>query len=109
MGNVPEIKDDNFKDEILSNKLPAIVDFWAEWCVPCKIVAPVVDEVAKEMAGKVKFGKINVDENTEVATDLAVMNIPTLIFFKNGKEIDRVVGVVTKRDLVKRIKESFGV
>ena len=76
--------------------------------MPCKIVSPIIDDVAKEFSGKVKIGKINVDENTELATDLTVMNIPTLVFFKGGKEVERLVGVISKKELLKKIEEIFG-
>lgn len=107
MANVIEITDSTFKSEIRKSDLPAIVDFWAEWCMPCKVMSPVIDEIAKEFEGKIKIGKINVDENTQTATDLTVMNIPTLVFFKSGEEAGRVTGVVQKKDLLKKITELF--
>ena len=107
MGNVIELTDANFENEIIKSNTPAIVDFWAEWCVPCKMMEPVVHEIAKELDGKVKIGKINVDENTKTATDLTVMNIPALLFFKDGHEAGRAVGVVSKKDLLNKIKELF--
>ena len=107
MGNMVEVTDGTFEKEIVKSDTPAIVDFWAEWCVPCKMMEPVVHEVAKELDGKVKIGKINVDENTKTATNLTVMNIPALVFFKDGREAGRLVGVVSKKDLLKKIKELF--
>lgn len=107
MKHAIELTEKNFEEEIIKSKTPAVVDFWAEWCMPCKMISPVIDEVAKEFSGKVKIGKINVDENTELATDLTVMNIPTLVFFKGGREVERAVGAISKRDLLKKIEEIF--
>ncbi len=108
MKHAIELTEKNFEEEVIKSKIPAIVDFWAEWCMPCKMISAVIDELAKEFSGKVKICKLNVDENTGLATDLTVMNIPTLIFFKDGKEAGRVVGVASKRDLVRRIEEILG-
>jgi thioredoxin 1 len=99
--------DANFKKEVLESALPALVDFWASWCGPCKMVAPVIDELAKEYAGKVKIGKIDVDANPKVATDYGIMSIPTIIFFKNGKVLSQVVGAVSKPDLKRSIEECL--
>ncbi len=107
MEHVIEITDTNFEEEIVQSKLPVIVDFGAEWCMPCKMMSPLVDEIAKELEGEVKVSKVNVDENTKAAVDLSVMNIPTLVFFKDGKEVGRVVGVVSKKELLKKVKELF--
>ena len=109
MVNVMEITDATFESEIVKSDIPAILDFWAEWCVPCKMISPLVDEISKEFEGKIKIGKINVDENIEIATNLGVMNIPTLLFFKDGKEAGRVVGVVSKKELIKKIDEILNV
>ena len=107
MANVIEVTDDTFEKEVIESGIPVILDFGAEWCMPCKIIEPLIDEIAKEFEGKVKIGKINVDENTGIATDLTVMNIPTLVFFKGGRETGRVIGVVSKRDLLNKIEELF--
>lgn len=107
MANVVEITDDTFESEIIKSDIPAIVDFWADWCMPCKTMAPVIDEIAKEFSGKIKIAKINVDENHKMATDLTVMNIPTLIFFKGGQQLNRISGVLSKKDLLKKIEEIF--
>ncbi len=103
-----EITKDNFNKEVVKAKLPVIIDFWAEWCMPCKTISPTVNEVAEEFRGKITVGKINVDENTELAADLMVMNIPTLVFFKDGVEIERAVGILSKKELLKKIYEAFG-
>ena len=109
MANVIQVTDSTFEKEVVRSETPAIVDFWAEWCMPCKALAPVVDELAKELDGKIKFSKIDIDDNTRTATRLEVMSIPTLVFFKGGKEEGRVSGVVSKKDLLKKISELFNV
>ena len=82
-----------------------MVDLWAEWCMPCKMLSPVVDEIAKDYKDKINVAKLNVDDHPELATQLSVMNIPTLIFFKAGKEEDRIVGVKSKEDIEAKIQE----
>ncbi len=102
------INTDNFKAKVLDSKKPMIVDLWAEWCMPCKMIAPTLDEIARDHKGSIGVGKINVDEDPELATELSVMNIPTLIFFKDGKEAGRLVGINTKEYIERKIKEFFG-
>lgn len=97
----------NFKKEVLESDLPVLVDFWATWCGPCKMIAPLIDELAKEYAGKMKVGKIDVDSNSKVATEYGVMSIPTVMFFKDGKVRDQSVGGVSKVDLKRKIEENF--
>lgn len=89
----------NFKPEVLENSSPTLVDFWAPWCSPCRMIAPIVDEIAVELDGKIKVGKVNVDENREVAHEYGVMSIPTLIIFKGGSAVDRIVGFKSKNEL----------
>lgn len=89
--------DDNFKKDAISGDLPVMVDFWAPWCGPCQMAGPVIDELAVEMKGKVKIGKLNVDDNQKIAGEHGVMSIPTVILFKDGKEIDRKVGFAGKK------------
>lgn len=99
--------DANFKKEVLESDLPVMVDYWAPWCGPCKMVAPIVDELAKEYQGKVKVGKLNVDDSPKVATQFGIMSIPTIMFFKDGKVMDQVVGALNKAALKKRIEENL--
>ncbi|MFZ5641937.1 MAG: thioredoxin [Bacillota bacterium] len=93
------LSNENFKQEVLEAGVPVLVDFWAPWCSPCRMIAPVVDEIAGEYDGKAKVGKVNVDDNRQVAVEYGVMSIPTLIVFKDGKAVDRVVGFKSKGDL----------
>ncbi len=99
--------DANFKREVLESEQPVLVDFWASWCGPCKMIAPHVDEAAREYAGKMKIGKIDVDANPRIATEYGIMSIPTIIFFKNGKVLNQIVGAVSKVDLRRNIEENL--
>lgn len=96
-----KINSENFEQEVLNSEKPVLVDFFADWCGPCKMMAPIVEELATELDGKVKVGKINVDENSDIAVEYNVMSIPTLIVFKNGKEEKRLVGVRDKEELLR--------
>jgi thioredoxin 1 len=98
------LSDDTFMDAVRKNPL-IVVDCWAPWCGPCKMVAPVIEELAKEYAGKVVFGKLNVDENPRVATDFAIMAIPTMFIFKNGEPVDVIQGALPKPYLEAKVKE----
>ena len=98
-----EITKENFEKEVLNSKTPVLIDFWAPWCMPCKIMAPAVDKLAEELKDKVKVSKANVDENPDIATDLSVMNIPTLLLFKDGREVSRMVGVNSKEAIEAKI------
>jgi thioredoxin 1 len=106
-GNVLELRDDNFEEAVLKSDKPVIVDFWAAWCMPCKMLAPVVEELANEYKDKYKIAKLNIDDAMDIATKLSVMNIPTLIFFNNGQEVSRMVGAASKRDILKKAEEAF--
>ena len=92
-----EVNEANFKQEVLDSPIPVLVDFWAEWCVPCKMVEPLVEEIEKEKAGKLKVVRINVDDNQNIAIQYGIMSIPTLMIFSNGKLVDQIVGAVPKR------------
>jgi thioredoxin 1 len=102
-----EVNDKNFSLEVLQSNLPVLVDFWATWCGPCKSIAPIIDELAKEYAGKVKVAKLNVDENPATPSQYGVRGIPTLILFKGGKILEQVVGAVPKTRLVSIIEKAL--
>jgi len=103
MGNILEVTDANFDTEIVNAETPSMVDFWAEWCGPCKKVGPVVEELAAEYKGKIKIVKMDVDSNRQTPAKYGIRNIPTLIFFKDGKILDQVVGAVPKAQLKSKI------
>jgi len=107
-----EFTDANFDQEVLKSDLPVLVDFWAVWCGPCKMIAPVVKELAKEYDGKVKIGKVDVDNNQNVSIKYGIRSIPTLLIFKDGKIVEQIVGAVPKAQIVQKleakIKETVG-
>ncbi|MEI6082792.1 MAG: thioredoxin [Verrucomicrobiota bacterium] len=106
--NIVTISGSNFDQEVVKSTVPVLVDFWAEWCGPCKAIAPVLDEIADEKVGKVKIAKINVDENQDLATKFNVRAIPTLLIFKGGVVKEQLVGMVGKKDLEKKLAAHIG-
>ncbi|MDB6109502.1 MAG: thioredoxin [Pedosphaera sp.] len=97
------VADDNFAAEVLNSELPVLVDFWAEWCGPCRMIGPVVESLAEQYAGKVKVVKLNVDENQKVCADFSIRSIPTLLVFKQGVVVERVVGAVSRTVLMEKL------
>ena len=97
------ITENNFEEEVLKSEIPVLVDFYADWCGPCKMMAPIVKELADKFAGKCKVGKCNIDENLKVAQNYRVMSIPTFIVYKNGKDVDTAIGAISKNDLESKI------
>jgi thioredoxin 1 len=106
-GNVSEVTDNNFQAEVLESDVPVLVDFWAPWCGPCRMVAPVVEEIATEKAGQLKVAKLNTDESQQTAIQYNVLSIPTLIVFKNGQEVKRVTGAYPKKKLEAEIEPAL--
>jgi len=98
-----KLTDQNFNEEVLKSEIPVVVDFWAEWCMPCRMVGPIIEELAKEYEGKVKVGKMNVDENSQVPGNFGIMSIPSILIFKNGQPIKTIVGAQPKENFKKEI------
>ncbi len=102
-----EFTDDNFSNEVLESDLPVIVDFWAEWCGPCKMLGPIVEALAGEFEGTIRMGKLNVDNNPQMAAKYGIVGIPTLLFFNKGKVVDQHTGLLSKEALKKKISAVF--
>lgn len=105
--NIIVLEEKNFEQEVVKESLPVLVDFWAAWCVPCKMVAPTIEELTGEYAGRVKFGKVNVDENRDLSSRYGVRGIPSLLLFKGGKVVDQMVGVHTKQEIADLIEKAL--
>ena len=99
-----EFTDTNFKTEVLDSDKLSVVDFWAEWCGPCRAIGPVIEELSKEYEGKVKIGKVNVDHNPKISMDYGITSIPAILFIKNGEIVDKLVGAQPKSNFVKKIE-----
>ena len=104
MSEIISLSEQSWKDEVINSEFPVVVDFWAEWCAPCHMITPILEELNKEYEGKIKVGRLNVDENPTIAGEYRIMGIPTLLFFRSGKLVDKVVGVVPKKALQDKIE-----
>lgn len=107
MAHPQEVTDADFEEQVLNADTPVLVDFWAEWCAPCKMIAPIVDQLAEEYDGQVKFAKLDVDTNPQAPMTYGVRGIPTLLIFKDGQPVDQVVGAVPKAALKSRIEAAI--
>jgi len=103
MSTLLEITEANFKTEVLQSTIPVVIDCAAEWCGPCKKLAPIVEELSLEFSGKVKIGHLDVDQNAEISTDQGILSVPTLLFFKNGHKVDESIGLISKETLIEKI------
>lgn len=106
-GNVLEFTEANFSSQVLESSQPVLVDFWAPWCGPCKMLAPTVDEIANDYAGRARVGKVNTDQDGSIASQYGIQGIPTVILFKNGQPVDRSVGLVNKAKLAGMIDKAL--
>jgi|SRR3990167_11117975 len=100
--------DQNFQDEVIKSDTPALVDFWAPWCAPCRMVSPIIEELAKEYEEKLKVGKVNVDENPNSASQFGIMSIPSILIFKKGQPVKTMIGAQSKENYKKAIEEALG-
>ena len=107
MSNISHINDDDFDNHVNNSNLPVLVDYWAEWCGPCKAIAPIVEEIANDYDGKVKVGKMDVDNNNQVAMKYGIRSIPTLLLFKNGEVVDQVIGNVGKDSIQSMLNKAL--
>ncbi|UCC79807.1 MAG: thioredoxin [Candidatus Zixiibacteriota bacterium] len=105
MSEIKEFNESNFEGEVKKSDIPVMIDFWAAWCGPCRMIAPFVEEAAKTYDGKLKVGKVDVDNNHKIASEYAIMSIPAVLFFKNGEVVDHVIGAVPKKALFDKIEK----
>jgi len=103
MSDIMDFTKDNFDREVLKSDVPVLIDFWAEWCAPCKIIAPIIDEIADDYQGKIKVGKVNVESAPDIASRYGIMSIPSLLIFNNGKVADQIIGTVPKKSITAKI------
>jgi len=103
MSEPTHVTDDTFEAEVIQSNMPAIVDFWAPWCAPCHMIAPILEEIAADYDGQLKVAKLDVDQNPQVATQFGVMSIPTMILFKDGEAVERLIGYMPKERLLEKI------
>ena len=108
MGKPIDVTDSTFEQEVIQAETPVLVDFWASWCGPCRTIGPILSEIAAEQADRVKIAKVNIDENQEYAGQLGVTSVPTMVVFKGGQPVDRLIGALPKRTIVDRLEAHLG-